>query len=173
MDLTGGTVSIGRSFLFVLILAASAGLASTIFAASEKEGPPRGHLRVEGVVVDKGGTLVVKGPHGETYQVNPNVSRRHGHAPFKEGDEVIALVNVDNLVIDVHPKGDEGTHRFVTGKLIYVGRTKPEIKLQTSEGERIFPIERQEIKSVTIDEGTLVTVELNETGTAIDLRRAE
>jgi hypothetical protein len=36
---------------------------------------------------------------------------------------------------------------------------KPEIKLATSEGEKVFPIERQEIKTGGIEEGALVTVE--------------
>lgn len=70
-----------------------------------------------------------------------------GNESPKEGDEVTVLLNENNAVIDLHPKGQEGTHRFVTGKLIYVGKMKKEIKLATSEGERVFPIERQEIKT--------------------------
>ena len=57
----------------------------------------------------------------------------------------------------------------MTGKLVYVGKMKPEIKLPTSEGEKVFPIERQEIKTGGIEEGALVTVELNAAGTLIDL----
>lgn len=146
-------------------------LAIQVHAASESEGPPRGHLKVSGVVMEKGGTLAVKGPGGATYQLNPNVSERHGHEPPKKGDEVTILLNENNAVIDLHLKGQEGKHRFVTGKLVYVGKMKPEIKLQTAEGERVFPIERQEIKTGGIEEGSLVTAELNEAGTLIDLHR--
>ncbi|HKN87585.1 MAG TPA: hypothetical protein VJV04_12045, partial [Nitrospiraceae bacterium] len=55
----------------------------------------------------------------------------------------------------------------------YVGLMKNQIKLITSQGERVFPLERQEIKTGGIEEGTLVTVELNEAGTVIDLHRTE
>jgi hypothetical protein len=146
-------------------------LVPQIHAATETEGPPRGHLKISGVVVQKAGTLAVKGPGGATYQLNPNVSERHGHESPKEGDEVTVLLNENNAVIDLHPKGQEGKHRFITGKLIYVGKMKPEIKLATADGERVFPIERQEIKTGDFPEGSMVTAELNEAGTLIDLHR--
>lgn len=131
------------------------------------------HKKVTGVVIQKSGALAVKAPDGGTYQLNPNVSRRHGHEPFKEGDEVTVLVDENNIVIDIHLKGQEAGHQFVTGKLIYVGKMKNEIKLQTSEGDKIFPLERLEVKTGGIPEGTQVTVELNEAGTVIDLHRAD
>jgi len=60
----------------------------------------------------------------------------------------------------------------VIGKLIYLGRMKKQIKLQTPDGEKVFPLaeERQETKGM--EEGELVTVELNEAGTVIDMHRA-
>jgi len=61
----------------------------------------------------------------------------------------------------------------VTGKLIHVGKTKKEIKLQTAEGQKEFPLTRQEIKAKGIDEGTEVTVELNEASAVIDLHRGK
>jgi hypothetical protein len=91
----------------------------------------------------------------------------------KVGDKVTLWVNQDNIVVDHHRKGMEGVHRFITGKLVYVGRTKKEIKLLTPEGEKIFPLERLEVKAGGIEEGALVTVELNENGTVIDLHRAD
>jgi hypothetical protein len=145
-------------------------LTTQVHAASETERPPWGHLKFSGAVTKKAGALAVKAPDGSTYQLNPNASQRHGHEPFKEGHEVTVLLNENNAVIDVHPKGSRG-QRFVTGKLVYVGKMKPEIKLATQEGERVFPIERQEIKTGGIEEGALVTVELNEAGTLIDLHR--
>ena len=47
-----------------------------------------------------------------------------------------------------------------------------EIKLETSEGEKVFPLGRLEIKTKPIEEGAMVTVEVNEGGTVIDLHRA-
>ncbi|MGH7255008.1 MAG: hypothetical protein ACREI3_04455 [Nitrospirales bacterium] len=82
-------------------------------------------------------------------------------------------MNESNTVIDVHPKGHEGTHRFITGKLVYVGKMKKQIKLWTPEGGKVFPLERLEVKTGGIEEGALVTVELNEAGTVIDLHRAK
>lgn len=131
------------------------------------------HQTLSGVVVKQSTGLAVQTPNGTKYQLNEKQSLRHGHDAFKEGDEVTAVIDENNLVIDVHHKGEEGKHTFVTGKLIYVGKTKKEIKLQTAEGEKVFPLTRQEIKAKNIDEGTEVTVELNEAGAVIDLHRGK
>jgi hypothetical protein len=82
-------------------------LTTQVHAASETEGPPWGHLKFSGVVTKKAGALAVKAPDGSTYQLNPNASQRHGHEFFKEGHEVTVLLNENNAVIDVHPKGQE------------------------------------------------------------------
>ena len=166
-------MAIRQQMFLLALVGAVLTFVSQVQAASETEGPPRGHLKVSGVVIEKGATLAVKGPGGATYQLNPNASERHGHEPFKKGDEVTVLINENNAVIDIHAKGQEGKHRFVTGKLVYVGKMKPEIKLATEDGEKVFPIERQEIKTGGIKEGTLVTAELNEVGTLIDLHLAD
>jgi hypothetical protein len=165
-----------QSVLFVvlfLLIGTVLVFGPVIQAASEKGGPPRGHKKTSGVVVKKAGALAIKTPDGATYQINPLVAERHGHAAHKEGDEVSVLLDENNTVIDMHPKGDEGKHRFVTGKLVYAGKMKKEIKLKTPEGEKVFPIERLEIKTGGIEEGSVVTAELNEAGTLIDLHRGD
>jgi hypothetical protein len=132
------------------------------------------HRKVTAVVTgERSGLLTVKTQDGSTLNLNPNASRRHGHEVPKVGDEVTITLDENNQVIEVHPKGEGGTHRFVTGKLVYVGKMKKEIKLQTPKGEEVFPIERLEIKTGGIEEGSLVTAEVNEAGTIIDLHRAE
>ena len=68
--------------------------------------------------------------------------------------------------------GTERAHRLITGRLVYTGRGKTGIKLWTPEGEHIFPLERLEIKTKPIEEGTLVTLELNENGKVITLRKS-
>ncbi len=91
---------------------------------------------------------------------------------LETGKAVEVTVNENNTAIDIHRKGDPAhAHRFVTGKLVYVGKMKKEIKLWTSEGEKVFPLDRLETKAGGIEEGALVTVELNEAGTVIDLHR--
>jgi hypothetical protein len=101
------------------------------------------------------------------------MARRHGQEPFKSGDEVIVVLDENNYIVDMHLKGKEGTHQRVTGKLIHVGMTKNEIKLQTPDGEKVFPLTEQAQKTKGIPDGTLVTVELNEAGAVIDLHRAD
>ncbi|MBX3300644.1 MAG: hypothetical protein KF693_00355 [Nitrospira sp.] len=131
------------------------------------------HRTFSGVVVKQGTGLVVKTPDGATYQVNEKQSHQHGHAAFKEGDRVSVVVDENNTAIDVHHKGEEGKHTFVTGKLLHLGKMDKRVKLQTAEGEKVFPLTRQEIKTKGIDPGTEVTVELNEAGAVIDLHRVK
>ena len=132
------------------------------------------HRTIHGVVVaEKSGMLTVKTSEGTTMSVTTKASERHGHAAPKLGQEVTLVLNENNNVIDLHLKGAEGAHNFVTGKLVYVGKMKPEIKLQTPEGDKTFPLMRQDIKTGGIEEGALVTAELNEAGAVIDLHRAQ
>ena len=49
---------------------------------------------------------------------------------------------------------------------------KKEIKIQTAEGEKVFPLTEQGQKTKGIADGTLVTIELNEVGAVIDVHRA-
>ena len=46
------------------------------------------------------------------------------------------------------------------------------IKLWTPEGEKVFPLERLEVKAKPIKEGSTITIELNENGTVVDLWKA-
>lgn len=132
---------------------------------------PGDHLTVTGVV-DKiqSGLVYVKTPVGR-YTISAKTAPKDAAV----GDEVTLWLNEDNLVIDHHgtSKHTQGAHRLITGKLIYAGKTKQEIKLWTPEGERTFPLERMEVKTKPIEEGTRVTVELNEQGSVIDLWKTE
>ena len=128
-----------------------------------------GHRKVNGVVTTiKGDIVTVKTLTGTLF-LNQNDARRHGHVDWKKGDEATVVVNENNDVIEAHRKGEEGHHHFYTGKLIYMGKTKKEIKLETIDGEKVFPLGRIEIKTRPIEEGAIVTVEVNEGGTVIDL----
>ena len=130
-----------------------------------------GHKKVSGVVtVIKGDVVTVKTDTGTLF-LNQNDARAHGHGEWKKGDEATIIVNMNNDVIDAHPKGEEGHHHFYTGKLVYVGKMKKEVKLETITGEKVFPLGRIDLKTKPIQEGEVVTVELNENGTVIDIRR--
>ena len=146
---------------------------SVVNSATETDNLPRGHTQFTSIVTKKAGALVVTTPNGATHQLNENMARRHGQKPFKAGDEVIVVLDENNYIVDMHLKGKEGQHQQVTGKLIYVGKMKNQIKLQTADGEKVFPLTEQGQKTKPIAEGTLVTIELNEVGAVIDLHPAD
>lgn len=126
---------------------------------------PGYHIQVHGVV-DKiqSGVVTIKAPGG-TYRI-PAKSMQ---SDLKAGDEVTLWINNENMVIDHHRKGHGAAHRLISGKLIYAGKTKSEIKIWTPEGEKVFPLGRMEVKTKPIPEGASIVVELNEDGTVIDL----
>ncbi len=132
---------------------------------------PGHHITLNGVVTKvQSGLFYVKTPVGQ-YTITANDAPPDAAV----GDEVTLYLNEENLVIDHHGrhKNKPGVHRLITGKLIYAGKTKDQIKLWTPEGEKVFPLERMEVKTKPIEEGTMVVAELNEEGNVIDLRKAE
>ena len=143
------------------------GVASLGFAEKDSA-----HKRFKGEVIDKAGSMAVKSENGTTFQLSENEARRQGRE-FKPGDKVNVTVNENNAIVDIHLEGEKGKHTFVTGKLVYVGKMKKEIKLQTADGDRSFPLLLQETKTGGIAEGSEVTVELNEAGTVIDLHKGK
>lgn len=122
-------------------------------------------LKTHGTVEKiESGIVFVKGPFA-LYRLSIKTAPRG----IAVGDEMDLWLDKENMVIDYHMKGHTQSHRLVSGKLIYVGRAKKQIKLWTPEGEKVFPLERLEVKARPIKEGTMITVELNESGTVIDL----
>lgn len=163
-------VQLSRYWLSIILVTWVIWPAQAALSATEAQGS---HKSMSGVVIKKGNTLAVKTPDGTTFQTNENAARRKGEEPFKEGDQVTVVVDENNTVIDMHLQGEEGKHTFVTGKLVHLGQMQKEVKLQTPQGEKVFPLAKQEVKTKGIAEGTEVTVELNEAGSVIDLHRAD
>ncbi|BCA54032.1 hypothetical protein W02_11720 [Nitrospira sp. KM1] len=130
------------------------------------------HRSLQGMVVEKGGALAVKVPDGTTYQLNENRAHRHGHDLPKVGDEVTVIIDENNMVLEVHPPGTRGAHRYITGEVISIGIPEKIIKLRTSEGEQSFPLEKLEMTG-SIKDGARVKAELNEAGSVIDLHPAQ
>ncbi|HSL02474.1 MAG TPA: hypothetical protein VK901_02910 [Nitrospiraceae bacterium] len=137
------------------------------FGAQPRTKP--GHRITAHGVVEKiqSGMIFAKTPFA-TYRL----SVKTAPSGIQVGDEITLWVNEDNMVIDHHMKGHAQAHRLVSGKLIYVGRNKKQIKLWTPEGEKVFPLERLEVKAKPIKEGSTITIELNENGTVVDLWKA-
>ncbi|HQV11458.1 MAG TPA: hypothetical protein PKW52_08965 [Nitrospira sp.] len=128
-------------------------------------------IQVDGTVTKiQSGLIYVKTPAGQY-----TISAKTAPADAAVGDHVSLWVNEEGMVIDHHGKEKHkaGSHRLIFGKLIYAGTTKNVIKLGTPEGVKEFPLERMEIKTKPIAEGSNIVVELNEEGTVIDLRKAQ
>ncbi len=156
-----------KFFLHAVIAMALVG-SSSQFTGADEGSRKSHHQHLQGVVIDKGGTLAGKVPSGSIYQLKENRSERHGHALPKTGDEVTVVIDENNMVLEVHPKGTEGKHRFVTGEVVSIGVMQREITLKTAKGEQKFPLEKQDLSS-SIKDGTHVRAELNEAGSIIDV----
>lgn len=127
-------------------------------------------IQVDGTVVKFDASLAyVKTPAGQY-----TLLKKYAPADAAVGDHVSLWINEEGMVIDVHgkDKAKAGTHRLIFGKLIRTGPNKNQIKLATPE-EKVFPLERMEIKTKPIADGDNIVVELNEEGTVIDLRKAQ
>jgi hypothetical protein len=163
-------MNVRAPFFFFILLSAMLGY--SVAASSATDEQREGHKSMSGVVTKAKGGLVIKTAQGTTYQLNENRAKAHGHEPFKEGDKVTFALDENNTLIDVHLKGQEGEHQYVTGKLIHLGKMQKEIKIATPEGEKVFPLANLETKTKGIKEGTAVTLEVNEAGTVIDVHPA-
>jgi len=161
MNLNLVAVSVFMGFMFIM---AGVGQADSV---------SEGHRKVSGVVATIKGDIVTVETSSGNVPLNQKNAKQHGHAEYKVGDEVTLVMDENNTVIEAHHKGEEGHHHFYTGKLVHMGKMDKHIKLETSEGEKTFPLGRLEIKTKNIEEGTVVTVEVNEGGKVIDLHRGE
>ncbi|WP_447980265.1 hypothetical protein [Candidatus Nitrospira bockiana] len=129
---------------------------------------PGFRITLQGVVAEiKSGQVFVKTP-GARYSLNAKTAP----PDIKVGDELTLWVSDNNVAIDHHVKGEEGIHRLITGKLTYASGDMKEIKLMLPEGERTFAVQHGESKLSGMKEGTAITVELNEAGHVIEIRKA-
>ena len=129
---------------------------------------PGFRIKLEGVVADiRSGLVFVQTPGGRYSVMTKTV-------PYDVtvGDKLTLWVSSDNVAVDHHAKGKEGVHRFITGKLTHVSGDLKEITLMTPEGKRIFTVQHGDSKLSGMKEGTPITIELNETGNVIEIRKA-
>jgi hypothetical protein len=156
-------IKFGLFALIIFILDAQPGLS--------KETAPL-HRSLDGIVVDKAGSPAVKVPDGTVYQLNENRAARSGRALPRIGEEVTVIIDENNAVIEMHPKGTVVNHRFITGEVVSVGLRQGVITLKTSDGEQTFPLEKREM-SASVRDGSTVKAELNEAGSVIDVQPTE
>jgi hypothetical protein len=128
-------------------------------------------IQVDGTVTTMDSAMVyVKTPAAQY-----TLMKKYAPADAAVGDHVSLWINEEGMVIDVHgkDKAKAGTHRLIFGKLIRTGPNKNLVKLSTPEGVKEFPLERMEVKTKPIADGSNIVVELNEQGTVIDVRLAQ
>ena len=129
---------------------------------------PGFRIKLEGVVADiKSGLVFVQTPVGRY-----SVTTKTAPNDIKVYDNLTLWVSSDNVVVDHHAKGKEGVHRVITGKLTSVSVDLQAITLMTPEGERTFAVQHGDSKLSGMMEGTSITVELNEAGHVIEIRKA-
>lgn len=157
--------------LFVMTAAFTL-LAVDMQTAWSQEAALSHHRTLDGIIVDKAGSPAVKVPDGTVYQLNTNRALRHGHEPFKSGDEVTVVIDEGNAVLEVHPKGMAMNHRFIIGDVVSVGLRQGTITLKTPQGEQSFPLEKRQM-SASIRDGSTVRAEINEAGSVIDVHPLE
>ncbi|MHC9064939.1 hypothetical protein ACYX34_19930 [Nitrospira sp. CMX1] len=128
---------------------------------------PGSRIKLEGVVTDiKSGLVFVQtsvGRYSLTAKTAPH--------DVTVGDTLTLWVSSNNVAVDHHAKGKEGVHRLITGKLTSASRDLKEITLTTPEGERTFSVQHGETKLSGMKEGTSITIELNEAGDVIEIRK--
>lgn len=129
---------------------------------------PGFRIKLEGVVTDIKSGLVFLQTSGGRYSLTTKTASHD----VKVGDKLTLWVSSDNVVVDHHAKGKEGVHRLITGKLTYASEDMKEIQLMTPEGERTFSVQHGETKLSGMKEGTPITIELNEAGHVIEIRKA-
>jgi hypothetical protein len=144
---------------------------ATVWANESHPHQQTPHIQATGVVTQVTPTAIsLKTPFANV-TLNVNATERSGFTNVKVGDELTVWMNEDNIVMDVHKKGDQPQHRFITGKLAYSDQAKTKMKLWTPDGMQTFPIKMEEARLHNLKEGTLVTVEIDELGRLMDIHR--
>jgi hypothetical protein len=125
-------------------------------------------IKLEGLVADiRSGLVFVQTPGGRYSVMTKTVPY-----DIKVNDKLTLWLSSDTVVVDHHAKGKEGVHRFITGKLTSVSGDLQAITLMTPEGERTFTVQHGDRTLSGMKEGTPITIELNEAGNVIEIRKA-
>jgi len=144
-------------------------LSSIMMLAAQVEGAAlESQMKVQGRIVDIESDRIVI----ETLAASYTLSKKAAPLRAKIGDQVTLWVTTDHVVIDHHPQATEQRHRFITGTLLNA-KSKKQIKLWTPEGNRTYSLEEHGAKTDRLRQGTMVTVEITETGYVIDLHPVE
>ena len=125
-------------------------------------------MKVQGEVVDVGADRIVVQTPRAKFTLNKRTTRLNAHV----GDKVTLWVTSGQAVIDHHRQDTGRRHRFVTGTLLDPASAE-EVKLWTPDGHKVYSLAAHEAKTVRFPEGTMVTVEIDEAGTVVDVHSVE
>lgn len=125
-------------------------------------------VKIPGVIVDVGADVIVVKASKTNYRLNKNTAPLNAAA----GDKITLWVTAGHAVID-HDREDIGRRvRFITGTLLGPASTQ-HIKLWTPEGERVYSVVQHETTIRRLPADTMVTIEVDEAGTVIDVHPVE
>ena len=103
--------------------------------------------------------------------VSVHKAERMGLYQAKEGDEVMLVIDENNMLIDLHKKGNpRAGHRAIAGKLTYADPFWEVIDITNAEGKQTFAMdEAVGSKLSLLKEGQRVQAELNEDNIVVDI----
>lgn len=101
------------------------------------------------------------------------VSSKTGVRNAKVGQDMSLWIHGNRAVIELAQAGaSTASHRFLTGPLTFSSPDRAAVTLWTPQGEKSFPADRGKSLFSSVREGTPITVELNQQGTVVDIRKA-
>jgi hypothetical protein len=101
------------------------------------------------------------------------VSAKTGVRNAKVGQDMTVWIHGDHVAIDLY-QGNEPAplRRFLTGRLVYATPDKTSVMLWTPEGDKTFHADHRGKGSfATMKEGAPITVELDQRGEIVEIRR--
>ncbi len=127
------------------------------------------HMKLAGTVAKlKSGFVFLKTPIGVV-----TIGAKTGVRNAKVGHALTLWAYDTSMVIDLQQNGAvTPSTRFLTGRLMYASPDRKAVTLWAPEGEQTFPAERGKAILATIKEGTPITVEINDRGMVMDIRKA-
>ena len=100
------------------------------------------------------------------------VSGKTGVRNAKAGQEMSVWIHERHVAIDLYHDGlSTPSRRFLSGPLAYAAGEPNQLIMQTPEGEKSIPFTQRPASLATLKEGSPITVELNQQGELVDIRR--
>ncbi|MBI4000489.1 MAG: hypothetical protein HY348_01730 [Nitrospira defluvii] len=126
------------------------------------------HLLLNGTVSKlKSNYVFLKTPLGIV-----TVSGKTGVRNAKVGQEMSVWVQEQHVVIDLYHDGlSSPSRRFLSGPLTYASDDHNQLVMQTPEGEQSVPLTQRPASLAPLKEGLPITVELDQRGELVDIRR--